>query len=346
MKYTVPSSIAADTFFQTIPADATEVVFSGGHPVSVGDIILPKRKMTIDGAGCTLNLGPNSNGFTCPVASQSEADQRIESKYIIRNFALIAGGKKAINLCASIGSHVHDVELRQQSECAIDLRFCLMARINDVKVTLNYNDGVRIRNGDWAGAGVSNSQSNSATLERVRVYNGPTAGKAFSFQHANSGRMVQCASEGYGPDYDLWLDASSGTYPVASNTVVKQFSCDGFHVEHGAWQAKVCSIWVNMPSKCPVRLSQVYWNYVPNKPIIEYTMGALVLTDIGWWTSYHYISSRIQSPRIRVYDSHSELNRTANVTNNRCGSFRLSDDALPGNTQLTPAYVSITQPNY
>ena len=343
--YIVPT-MDVGLYFATLPEDATVLIFSEAVVYSSeGDIVLPSRSLIIDGNMCRLNLGPNSNGFVASVTDQADANTKIERKFIIRNFSKITGGKKAIDLSATFMSRVEDVELVSQTECAIDLRFCLMATAQNLKITLNRYDGIRVRNGDWPGAGVSNSQSNSTTLDRVRIYNGPTANRAFTFQHANSGRMVQCVSEGYGPEYDLWLDASSGTNPVASNPVVKQFSCDGLHVEHGAYQAKSASVWVNMPSKCSIRLSRMYWNYVPNKPVIEYTMGALVLSDIGWWTIYHYISSRIQSPRIHVYDSHDELKRAATVTNNRCGSFRLSDNALPGNVQLTPAYVTITQPN-
>lgn len=344
--YTIPYSIAPDVFFDTLPSDATEVIFEGGHPISQRDLVLPARKIVIDGKGCSVGLGQNSNGFTVPIASQQDANSRIESKYVIRNFSNIYGGKKAIDLAASIGSRIEDVECTRQSEAAIDLRFCLMAHVHDVKITLPYNDGIRVRNGDWEGAGVNNSQSNSATLERVRVYNGPTAKKAFTFQHANSGRMEQCVSEGYGPDYDLWLDASNGLNAgVANNTVVKQFACDGFHVEHGGTQAKQASVWVNMPSKCVVSLRQCYWNYVPNRPIIEYTMGQVILSEIGWWSVYHYISSRIQSPRITVRDCHNDLTKAANVTNNRCGSFRLSEDPVINNTTLTPAYVSAQNPS-
>lgn len=329
--YTIPRGGDVAKAFASLPTDTTEVLFGGAHPVVRGDIVLPSHSLMIDGKMERLDLGPNSNGFVAAVTGQADANVKIERKFVIRNFDEIKGGKKAVDLSATFMSRVEDVELVGQAETAIDLRFCLMATVQNTKVTLNKQDGIRVRCGDWSGAGVSNSQSNSATIDRVRIYNGPTSSKAFAVQHANSCRMVQCVSEGYGPEYDLWLSATSGDAPYANNPVVKQFSLDGFHVEHGQYQASKASVWVDMPSKCAVELKQCYWNYTPNKPVILYSLGQLILEQVGWWTAAHTIESRIQSPRITVRDCNSNLSLS---------SVKLASIPIPGNTVFTPAYVT------
>ena len=169
-----------------------------------------------------------------------------------------------------------------QSEAAIDLRFCLMARIVSVHVT--NPRGVASCCGRATGPGPrpSTASATAAMLEQCRVYCAKTTTEAFAVLNSGGVRMTDCVSEGAACAYDLFLSATidGDESRPASNTVVKSFTLANFHVEHSATKA---SIYVNMPSKAAVTLSNVYWNNKQTAPVILYVMGQLNLEDIGWF---------------------------------------------------------------
>ena len=142
-EYVAPAGMDVGIFFARLPEDATSVVFSASSSYrSEGDIPLPDRRaLMIDGKGCELFLGPNSNGFTRPIKDQQEAMRKMASRYVIRDFGAIEGGKKAIDLQATLSSSVTDCRLVGQTEVAVDLRFCLMARLQNVLVTNPHKRG-------------------------------------------------------------------------------------------------------------------------------------------------------------------------------------------------------------
>lgn len=340
--YVVPAGNVA-SFFAHLPADATYVSFSAANEYNCsGDILLPPTKLlVIDGRGCVLKLGPSSNGFTCGVSDQKGATARVTSRYVIKDFAEIQGGKKAIDLQATLGAEVSNVKLVRQTEAAVDLRFCLMARLEHVFVTNPAARGIVVRQGDWPGATAFNSQSNSTVLEQCRVYCSESTTQAYAVLNSGGVRMNDCVSEGGPCDHDLFLSATADgdeTKP-ASNTVVKSFTLSNFHVEH---KARKASVYVNMPSKAAVSLSNIYWNGPQTAPVILYVMGQLNLSDIGWWNDGFRIATRISAPRINVERCHSGLDvgDKAERTATRAGVFELVD-ALPGNTELKLNYVRV-----
>ena len=340
--YTVPPGNVA-AFFATLPADATEVRFDGAAEYSCStDIELPARPLLIiDGAGATLRLGPDSRGFTCAVADQKAAVARLSSRYVIRDFALIEGGRKAIDLQATLGSSVRNVKCVRQTETAVDLRFCLMARLEHVFVTNPTGRGIVVRQGDWPGATAFNSQSNSAVLEQCRVYCAASTTEAYAVFNSGGVRMTDCVSEGAPCDHDLYLSAvtDGDEASIASNTVVKSFTLANFHVEHAA---RIASIHVNMPSKASVTLGNVYWNGPQKAPVIRYVMGQLNVQDIGWWHESFRIVTRLSAPRITVQRCHSLLNvgEKNERTEHQAGVLHL-DEALVGTTQLKLNYVVV-----
>ena len=335
-------------FFANLPPDATLLRFSAaGSYMASGDIPLPERPLLIiDGAGCTLELAPGSVGFTCAVQDQKEAMGHVTSRYVIRDFAAIIGGRKAVDLKATLGSELINLKLIRQTEAAVDLRFCLMARLVHVLVTNPVGKGFVLRQGDWPGATAFNSQCNSSVLEQCRVNCAKTTTEAFTVLNSGGVRMLDCVSEGAPCLYDLYLSAAleGDADGPARNTVVKSFTMDGFHVEHASLLA---SILVNMPSKASVRLSNIYWNGPQTAPVILYTMGQLTLSDLGWWHADFHIASRISAPRIRVERCPSALDIGTKETRTpvKAGSFRLVDP-LPGNTALKLTYVHVVDPSY
>ncbi|MCO6481813.1 MAG: hypothetical protein J5I62_03360 [Flavobacteriales bacterium] len=341
-EYTVPAGIDVGKWFAGLPKDATAVVFSeAAQYQSEGDIVLPERELlVIDGKGSRLILGKNSNGFTSPVTGQKQAMVHANYRYLIKDFASIKGGRKAIDLQASLGSIVQNCHLDAQTEAAVDLRFCLLARLSNLRITNPRDKGVVVRHGDWKGANGFNSQSNNTVLEQVRVYCMTSTTAAFTILNTNGVRMTDCVSEGTGCDYDIFLSARlDGTEDwLANNTVVKSFTLSNFHVEH---EVRKASIYVNMPIKATVNLENVYWNSPQKAPVILYTMGQLNLYNIGWWNSSFWIGTRVNAPRINIFNAPSELElKDKVVRDNRAGFLRMVDP-LPRNGTLQLNYVFV-----
>lgn len=345
-EYVVPVKDVAG-FFAKLPKDATTVSFSAAAVYKCdADIVLPDvQLLVIDGAGCKLVLGANSNGFTRRVVDQKDAAARTGYRYTIRDFASIEGGKKAIDLKATLGSTISNLRLVGQSEAAIDLRFALMTRVENVLVTKPAKRGIVVRVGDWPGATWSNSQSNHTVLEQCRVYAVSTTTQAFTVLHCNGVRMSDCISEGSSCDHDLFLSAAidGNEEKPARNTVVKQFTLSNFHVEHAVRKA---SIYVNMPPKAVVQLSQIYWNGPQKSPVIYYVSGQLNLCNIGWFTDDMRIATRVSTPRINVDQCHSALATGDRVSHGglRAGVLHLVDP-LPGHTALGLRYVRVRWPS-
>lgn len=341
-EYVVPAGDVG-AFFATLPEDATYLSFSAASDyASAGDIVLPATRMlVIDGKGCRLVLGPASHGFTSPVADQKEATRHLSCRYAIRDFGSIEGGTKAVDLQATLGSSITDCRFSGQTEVAIDLRFCLMARLQNVLVTNPKGKGIVLRQGDWPGATATNAQSNSSVLEQCRVYCSSTTTSAYTVLNSGGVRMMDCVSEGAEADHDLFLSAAADgdESRPAGNPVVKSFLLSNFHVEH---RVRKASIYVNMPSKAVVDLQDVYWSGPQTAPVILYAMGQLDLSDIGWWTPEHRIRTRISAPRITITGCHSALNmgEKGQRTDKQAGVLELMD-AFPGNEQLKLNYVVV-----
>lgn len=348
MDYVVPPGDVG-TFFAGLPKDVTRIVFSAANKYhSEGDIVLPDVPMlTVDGNGCKLTLGQGSNGFMRTIADQKDALQRITCRYFIHNFAAIEGGRRAVYLPATYGSSITDLQAVGQSEAAIDLRFCLMCRVQNVLVTHPRARGIVVRDGDWPGATATNSQSNSTVLEQCRIYCGKTCTDAFAVINSGGVRMQDCISEGSSADRDLFLSATMDGNEArsAGNPVVKSFTLDNFHIEHAV--RKQC-IYVNMPSKAAVRLSNVYINHPQEQPAIYHVNGQLDLADIGWWTPRLRIATRMHAPRINVERCHSDLSigkAKETKPGPQAGVFVLMDADSSVKT-IDPRYIRIMAPSF
>lgn len=346
-EYVVPPGDVG-VYFANLPPDATCLSFSAASVyTSEGDILLPDIPfLVIDGKGCTLKLGERSNGFTRNISDQKDAQRKTSSRYLIKDFAAIEGGRKGVDLKASLGSVIENCRFRSQSEAAIDLRFCLMTRIENVLVTNPARQGIVVRHGNWPGASGTNSQSNSTVLDQCRVYCSITTSNAFAVINSGGVRMIDCISEGEAADRDLFLSATldGDESKRASNPVVKSFMLENFHIEH---RLREHSIYVNMPPKAIVQLSNVYWNSPQQAPVILYVSGQLNLMDLGWWRSDLMIHTRVESPRINVLRCPNSLNLGDKMlrSDSRAGSFALVDP-LPGNEELKLQYVRISESSF
>lgn len=336
-----PGDVSA--YFADLPADATYLSFSAAAVYTASaDIVLPaKQFLVIDGKGCRLDLAPQSNGFTCRIADQKEAMLRTGNRYVIRDFGLIKGGKKAIDLKASLNSTIENCRFNGQTEVAIDLSFCLMARVANVLVTNPGKKGIVLRCGDWPGATTSNSQSNHTVLDQCRVYCSRTTTDAFTVLNSGGVHMKDCISEGEEADHDLFLSATTDGNEdrMANNPVVKSFTLSNFHVEH---RVRKATLYINMPSKATVDISNVYWNRKPGAPVLRYVNGQLNLSNIGWWDRGFHMETRVNAPRINIDRCHSALVVTDKAVDNKAGALHLVDP-LDGHGTLQLNYVRTTR---
>jgi len=338
IEYVVPPGNVAD-FFASLPKDATYITFSAASEYYCEtDIRLPMAQLlVIDGKGCKLSLGPNSNGFTMVVVDQKEAMRRTANRYTIRDFAMIQGGRKAIDLQATLNSTITNCRMTGQTEVAIDLRFCLMARVQNVLVTNPARKGIQVRSGDWPGANTHNSQSNHTVLDQCRVYCSSTSTEAFTVLNSGGVHMVDCISEGAIADYDLYLSASASTDPnvAATNPVVKSFSLSNFHVEH---RLRKASIYVNMPIKSTVELNNIYWNSPVVAPVIHYVSGQVNVSNIGWWNPLFRIVTSSPRPHLNFDSCHKALviPEKTDETGSKAGALELiGPSAVTGKLDLS-----------
>ncbi|MBL7951487.1 MAG: hypothetical protein JNM62_07175 [Flavobacteriales bacterium] len=342
--YVVPVADVAG-FFADLPEDATYVSFSAAAEYRCDrDIVLPARQvLVIDGKGCKLILGPSSNGFTVPVADQKDAMRKTANRYVIRDFGSIEGGKKAVDLRATLNSTIQDCRFTGQSEVSIDLHFCLMARVRNVLVTKPKAKGIRVGCGDWPGASTSNSQSNHTVLEQCRVYCSATTTEAFTVLNSGGVHMLDCISEGQPADYDLFLSATTDGDEgrAANNAVVKSFSLQNLHVEH---RLRKASIYVNMPPKATVELTNIYWNSPITVPVLTYVSGQVHVNNIGWWNPDFIISTRHAVPHVNFDGCHKSLVVTdaPDATGKKAGCLELRDP-LRGQEKLDLSYVRTTR---
>ena len=343
-EYVVPAGDVS-VYFANLPKDATYLSFSAAAEYHAsGDIVLPRKQyLVIDGKGCKLSLGPVSNGFTTPIADQKTAAQRTGDRYTIRDFAAIVGGRKAVDLQATLNSTVINCRLNGQTEVAVDLRFCLMARLENVLVTNPAGRGFLIRCGDWSGANTMNSQSNHTVLEQCRVYCSKTTTAAFTVLNSGGVRMTDCISEGAEADNDLFLSARTDgdEEGYANNAVVKTFTLSNFHVEH---RLRKASIHVNMPPKATVQLENIYWNNPIGAPVIHYVSGQLNVSNIGWWNPDFRIHTANPVPHINFDACHKALVVTdkPDETGDRAGALHLVGEAA-ATKKLDLTYVRTTR---
>lgn len=342
--YVVPPGDVAG-FFATLPDDATYVSFSASAIYKTErDIVLPSRQLLIiDGRGCKLQLGAGSNGFTMAIADQKEAMRRTANRYVIRDFGAIEGGRRAVDLRATLNSQIENCRMTGQSEVGIDLRFCLMARVRNVLVTMPKGKGIQVGCGDWPGATTFNSQSNHTVLEQCRVYCSATTTEAFTVLNSGGVHMVDCISEGEQADYDVFLSATTGgqeTYG-ANNAVVKSFVLQNLHVEH---RLRKASIYVNMPPKATVELTNIYWNNPIGAPVLLYMSGQVNVSNIGWWNPDFRIVTRNTVPHINFDACHKALvvPDKPDATGRKAGALELIETAEPGK-KLDVSYVRTTR---
>lgn len=265
------------------------------RPASGGMVIL-------DGNGMNLVFGKDSKGITTPIPDGVKPLASTNTRYLIRNFGNIRGGKTAINLSATFNSIIENIKCEDQSEAAIILQFCLMSRVQNVLITNPWKNGIWLGTGDYNGWGTSlNSQCNNTVLDQVRVYNRPgTVGDSFTVLDSNGIVIRNCVSEGHDNDghainYSAW------------NSTVKHFLVDNFHIESRSLKGAIKMLAQGNTSNIFTRIFiQKNWGHAP--VFILENNSPIKLIDWGWWNREMYIESTHHSPRIVIENCPGDLN--------------------------------------
>ncbi|MCB0781862.1 MAG: hypothetical protein KDC03_20440 [Flavobacteriales bacterium] len=305
------------SWFERLPKDVRVVRFDAARRYfAKSDIILPvTRYLEIDGCGAELLLAEGSNGFSVPVADQEEAMARVHARYYIHDFGLIREGRRAIDLRATKGSVIENVQCLRQTDRAISLEFCLRTKVEQVKAENPFGIGFYIGVGSWPGASGTRSQSNHTVLDLCEVYCHERTSVGYFIDNSNGVVLDNCVSEGGPSEFSVFFtaagerDADWREPDVARNPVVKQFTVRNLHIEHPVRQANV---YVNAPAQCVVELDKVYFNTTHHVPI-RYVHGQLVLRDIGWWRKGMRVQSRTTAPRIAMIQCHHMLDPGTSV---------------------------------
>lgn len=314
----------------SLRAGIKDIMMSGGDDVNVtlasGPYTLPdwplptadranRRTISIDGRGATIYFPLLSKGFHASPRNQKEAlNFSTNTSYRIENFSRIVGGAYGVRLGGTFNSVIRNCEFIGQSHAAIELRFALMSRVENVLVTNPRRYGIRVLDGDWSGASKVNSQSNHTVLSQCRVYvSGSVEGEySFDIRNSNGVRLLDCISEG-------WANKRAVNFEAKGSPTVKHFMVQNFHLEHAPTEA---GIYISADASTSNIVDQLYIS----NPNVRYPIrfghnGPAQLKNIGWWTDKMKIHCQARAPRVIVDQCHYRLKLATFVTDDKRGIF-------------------------
>jgi len=283
----------------------------------VPTIELPRTGTLVifNGNGASINFQKTAEGFTSIPETQGQAlNEWNTTRFLFKDFTCIQGGKKGISIGSTYNTIIENIEFVGQREYAIELRFALKSVIRDCLVTVPFKDGVYVGGGNWSGANQANSQSNSTTVQGVRVFAWRESGNSFIFEDVNGCSLKDCISEGHQNERAVLID--NGT-----NSVTKNFHLDNFHLEH---EPKECAIEITSGASVSNVIQRLYVNLPTNvsSPIIKNRLNApMDLRDIGWWHDNYKILFTHNAPRLETDRCHYKLGKKTLQTEDPRGLF-------------------------
>jgi hypothetical protein len=240
------------------------------------------KGMVIDLCGNTI-FDNSANGLTYLIG-RKPADQN-EELNIMQSWALILlngalQGKSAtqtgtlLDLGATYNSRIEGVNVIN-AKVGIHIKFGLMTTIRNSLSNSISEQSYVLDNGDWAGAGLSNAQSNHSLIEQVRVFNRGGNFSAISVIGASGVIIRQSISEGGDPQHHVFWDSKGAT-------VVKDGKIEGFHIES---KSTVAGIKVKLASGY-MTIADVYSQYDNVLIDAESVLGYphLYVKNIPWFT--------------------------------------------------------------
>lgn len=241
------------------------------------------KGMVIDLCGNTI-FDNSPNGLTYLIG-RKPADQT-EALNVMQGWALIMlngalQGKSAtqtgtlLDLGATYNSRIEGVNVIN-AKVGIHIKFGLMTTIRNSLSNSISEQSYVLDNGDWAGAGLSNAQSNHSLIEQVRIFNRGGNFSAISVIGASGVILRQNISEGGDPQHHIFWDSKGAT-------VVKDGKIEGVHIES---KSTIAGIKVKLASGYMV-ISDIYSQYDNVLIDAESVLGYphLYVKNISWFTS-------------------------------------------------------------
>lgn len=111
----------------------------------------------------------------------------------------------------------------------LDLLFCLNTIVDGCMTTQCNLYGFRARNGDWSGAGLTNSGSNLTRFSNCRVFAALGSIAGFQIESADSVVLQSCITEGAVAQYGIFFDYLLST--TAKNFYVYDIHTEGTYTE-------------------------------------------------------------------------------------------------------------------
>lgn len=220
-------------------------------------------QLIINGNGCTLYaVGEGRIVLKKTVSDQSTADFTVNSRLIINSLNFYGednGLQTGILLQATYGSQINNCTFRNLYD-AVNLQFCLNARL-----TQNYYFGISnvadmIGDGTWTGATGNNSQSNQTVVSQNRYYCKAGQSSAVTVLRSSNVVLEDCIFEGANPQTNVIFTATD-------STTVQTFSVLRPHIE-------------NTPSECSFSLTP---------------RGGIIIIDGPWFQTAHTLTEITQN---------------------------------------------------
>jgi hypothetical protein len=282
----------------------------------VPEIQLPRTNhlVMVKGNGAHIKFIGKSEGFTSMPDSQGQAlNEFMATRYLIENFSKIEGGDYGVYIGGTFNTVLRNIEFVGQREAAVNLRFALMSRLENILVTNCFKDGIRIMDGDWRGATVSNSQSNHTVLDQCRVYARQNSEYSYVFEQNSGISLLNSISEGHPNKGAVVYKVSKG------NPVVKHFNIKNFHIEQAPTDFGISIL---APAATSNIFDQIYISSKINSPVIHNILNSpMDLTNIGWWDRKYKIYCTHRAPRIYIDRCHYILNKQSFETDHPAGIF-------------------------
>lgn len=230
------------------------------------------RKITLEGNNCEVKMktGTKFTMFTrvVPHRSYSLALQGAAPYITIDSFRFTGTAasavqdlnettqSKCLQLIAYYNGIVRDCEF-SSFDVAIDMQFGLKCKIADCMFTHCRETGIKLRNGQYQGAGTAYGQTNVTKIEgcRFRIPDGnllgePGALSAIYVEGGYENKVIDCVFESAGgsgdePDHAIVFD-------MIDATVCKDFYMDNLHIER-SFAGFVIQITAGRDLMCTIR---------------------------------------------------------------------------------------------
>jgi hypothetical protein len=182
-------------------------------PTNIGTFV-------IDGNGCTIikaSVNQFDYFYRVPV-DQTQAAIMVNYGFTIKNFNANGSGGVWQNsgysflyLGATTNSIIENINV-QQFDMALRLEYCVNTIVQTINTSQITTYSLYAKSGGWAGAGLTNSNSNIAEISHVYVNDTLNQNAAIALIASDAGKISQTVIFGSGnPGYGIYIDSLTST---------------------------------------------------------------------------------------------------------------------------------------